>query len=913
MVNSIFRVSRWSIRQKVQGIIMATCAIALLLASLVFTIYDRATFLRLKTEDLEASAQLLGANSTAAISFGDAGAATEMLTALRAKPQVIASCIYRNDGSVFAEYRRDQTAPMLRCPPFQKSATSIRDGRMQLFRNIKLNNETIGTVYIEQDLKDIRERLIGFSETAVIVLLLALFVAFLLSSWLQALITDPILRLASTALSVSAHEDYTVRAAKNSNDEIGILFDEFNGMLDRIQQRDAQLLQEQQGLERRVEARTAYLNALIDNNPLAILVLNLQGKIELCNPAFEKLFQFSRQEAIGVRVSDLLGSSESDDLFVTIMAGNEIHQVTRRYRRDKSVVDVELNAVSLLVNGEPTGCLAIYQDISIRKRSEEALRRAKEAAEAANAAKSQFLANMSHEIRTPMNGIMGMTELVLDTQLDQEQREYLNLAKMSADSLLLLIDDILDYSKIEAGKLEMDAASFDLSDCLTETMKSLSLRAHQKGLELALEVQPDVPNILIGDRGRLRQVIVNLLGNSIKFTEQGEVVISAAIESRTDTDIVLHFTVSDTGIGIPKDKQVEIFEAFRQADGSMTRKYGGTGLGLSITLRLVELMGGRIWVESELGEGSRFHFTARFALQRDAERIVIPVHPDILCGMRVLVVDDNATNRQILVRTLSTWLMKPTAVASGAEAIAVLEEECAVGRAFALVLLDAQMPEMDGFSLAGYMKQNQDFTSATVMMLSSAGQRGEALRCKQLGIAAYLTKPVSSSDLLASVLSALGTAAKSRKEASLAGWNSLRVDRHGLRVLLAEDNPVNQILARRMLEKLGHTITVASNGREALEALAQVPFDLIFLDVQMPEMNGIDAVRAIRENEKATGSHIPIIALTAHAMSGDRELCLEVGFDGYLSKPMQGSKLKLEIQRVMELVGVVSVAQDGAV
>ena len=913
MVNSILRVSRWSIRQKVQGIIMATCAIALLLASLVFTIYDRATFLKLKTQDLEASAQLLGSNSTAAISFGDSAAANEMLTALQAKPQVVSSCIYRNDGSVFAQYRRDQTASTLPCPPFQRSATLMRDGRMQLFRNIKLNNETIGTIYIEEDLKDLHERLIGFSETAILVLLFALFAAFLLSSWLQALITGPILKLASVALSVSAHEDYTVRATKNSNDEIGILFDEFNGMLDRIQQRDAQLLQEQESLERRVEARTAYLNALIANNPLAILVLNVQGKVELCNPAFERLFQFSRKEAIGLRVAELLGSSESDDLFVTLMAGDEIHQATRRYRKDKTIVDVELIAVPLLVNGEPTGCLIIYQDISIRKRAEEALLRGKEAAEAANAAKSQFLANMSHEIRTPMNGIMGMTELVLDTELSQEQRDYLNLAKTSADSLLLLIDDILDYSKIEAGKMEIDEAAFDLSEGLTEAMKSLSLRAHQKGLELALEVQPDVPGALIGDRGRLRQVIVNLLGNSIKFTEQGEVVISVAVESRTEADIVLHFTVSDTGIGIPKDKQVEIFEAFRQADGSMTRRYGGTGLGLSITLRLVELLGGKIWVESEPGAGSRFHFTSRFGLQNDPERIVIPIHPGILRGMRALVVDDNATNRQILVRTLSTWLMKPTAVASGAEAIAVLEEEHAAGRGFPLVLLDAQMPEMDGFSLAGYMKQNQDFTSATVMMLSSAGQRGEALRCKQLGVAAYLTKPVSSSDLLNSVLSALGTAVKGKKEAAQVNRNSLREDQRGLRVLLAEDNPVNQILARRMLEKLGHTITLASNGKEALEALAQHPIDLIFMDVQMPEMNGIDAVRAIREEEKTTGLHLPIIALTAHAMSGDRELCLEEGFDGYLSKPMQGGKLKLEIERVMELVGVAPAGRDGAV
>ncbi len=913
MGNSMLRVSRWSIRQKVQGIIMATCAIALLLASIIFTIYDRATFLRFKIQDLETSAQLMGSNSTAAISFGDASAAKEILGALRAKPQVIYSCIYKNDGSVFAQYQRDRTGPSFHCPALQKSGTLVRDGRMRLFREIEMSGETIGAIYIDEDLKDIRDRLIGFSETAALVLLFALFVAFLLSSWLQSLITGPILRLASTALAVSAHEDYSLRAAKNSHDEIGILYDQFNGMLARIQQRDAQLLLEQEDLERRVEARTAYLNALIENSPLAIVVLNTRGEIELCNPAFAKLFQYSRQESIGARVSELLGTPDSENLTALLKGGGVVHQATRRYRKDKEIVDIELNAVNLLVDGEPTGFLAIYQDISIRKRSEEALQRAKEAAEAANAAKSQFLANMSHEIRTPMNGIMGMTELVLDTELSREQREYLNLAKMSADSLLSIIDDILDYSKIEAGKLEIDATKFDLSEDLTDTMKSLSLRAHQKGLELALEVQPDVPDALIGDRGRLRQVVVNLMGNAIKFTEQGEVVISVSCESRTDTDIVLHFTVSDTGIGIAKDKQVEIFEAFRQADGSMTRKYGGTGLGLSITQRLVELMGGRIWVESEAGAGSRFQFTARFGLQTDAERIVIPIDPVILRGMRVLVVDDNATNRQILVRTLSTWLMKPTAVPSAAEAIAALESEHSAGRTFELVLLDAQMPEMDGFSLAEHLKKNPALTSATVMMLSSAGLRDEASRCRELGIASYLTKPVSSSNLLNSVLTALGTGVKGRKESLAVTWSSLREDERRLRVLLAEDNPVNQLLARRMLERLGHTVTLVSNGREALEAHDQLPFDLMFLDVQMPEMNGTDAARAIRARERVTGLHVPIIALTAHAMSGDRELCLEAGVDGYLSKPMQGGKLKLEIERVMGLFGVVLTNQEDAV
>jgi PAS domain S-box-containing protein len=691
------------------------------------------------------------------------------------------------------------------------------------------------------------------------------------------------------------------------------------------------VVSERRRTELALQERTSYLNSLVENTPLGIIVLDQKGNVQLTNTSFQKLFL---HDSTGGNIDNTFSDErETSAVSAQVLAGKAFHGIVQRRRKDGRILDLDLHAVPLMVNGVQQGALGIYNDISgqvraarVERQQAEALSlavaelsTAKEAAEEANRAKSEFLANMSHEIRTPMNGIIGMTGLALDTPLTREQREYLNTVKTSAASLLLLINDILDFSKIEAGKLDIESIDFSLRDTLEETISALSVRAHQKELELSCHVAPEVIDGLVGDPTRLKQIVVNLAGNAVKFTAKGEVVIRVKV---TEEPAAYHFSVVDTGPGIPRDKQKLIFEAFTQSDNSMTRKHGGTGLGLSISLRLVGLMGGKLWVESEPGHGSTFHFTLPFGVQKLVKKSLAPIDSELLRDLSVLIVDDNATNRTILHETVAHWYMKGDEAQGGSQALKLLRAAKNAGHPYRLVLLDAQMPEVDGFQVAAQIQQDHGLAGAFVVMLTSAGSKSDIARCRELDIKAYLAKPIKRADLLEAIKLALIGQEESAAPAVEAA--SVAANQRHLKILLAEDNLINQKVAVRFLEKQGHTVVLSENGKQALAAWQEQPFDLILMDVQMPEMDGFEATGLIREQEavrkqelvrerkQLTTTHIPIIAMTAHAMVGDRERCVGAGMDDYVSKPINVNDLYAAIERSVPVASPLPPAETKA-
>lgn len=918
-----------SIKNKIISIILLTTSAVTVLITLAGIAYQAIEWRGSTRRELSSLASIIANNTAAALTFQDAKAAEETLSGLRAKPNIFGAYVFTKEGALFAKYpfearhHPDLKLSMLDQegkPTNHKACLSLLEaqahsfwdwhGHLEAVVPIILDGQRIGTVVLLSDTSELSAKVRLSFLVGAASFVIALLVALFLSTRLQSLITNPIMKLLSTMKSVSQEKDYALRATKDNEDETGILIDGFNEMLAEIQKRDAELTVYQDHLEEQVAARTAELsqtNQILEARERTIRETEQQWKtilqsiqtgimivdaethtIRYVNELAAKMVGSSTEELLKsvchhfvcpaevgkCPISDLGQTIDKSERVLLTVTGERIPII-------KSVVPMMMGGRKVLLEN--------FVDIREQKLIEENQRKAKEAAEAASLAKSQFLANMSHEIRTPMNGVLGMTDLLLGTRLNDKQRHFAEAIRISGQTLLSVINDVLDYSKIEAGKTELAYTDFSLREVVEEVTEMLAEQAYTKGLEMACFIRSDVPNALSGDPDRLRQILINLVGNAIKFTDQGEVTITVSQVECTDDTETLRFEVADTGIGIPRAAQPTIFDSFSQADNSMKRKHGGTGLGLAIAKQLCQMMGGEIGVESEVNKGSLFWFTARFGNESQKGRVSDPSH-NSLRGLKVLVVDDNTTNRTILEHYLVNWGMEGDSAESAVKALQLLRDAAQQGRPYDLAILDMMMPEMTGIELAHAIRSDSSISNIQLVMLTSAGMWNSADEARQVGIAAYLTKPVRQSRLfnaLAAVMSGEPAPTRDKVTPQL----PKEEEHFSVDVLLVEDNVINQEVARAMLEGLGCRIDLASNGLEAIRAVSNKRYDIVFMDCQMPKMDGYEATRTIRTSENGGGYHLPVIALTAHAMEGDQEACLAAGMDGYLTKPFAESQL----------------------